>query len=186
MSGIRLGFIHPSGHTQCVANLVKLTYSFKTHIDTLFLITHTSTFNISLQALVLIHQITASLTSSTRPSASTSTSDAAPASASFATSLADRFYRTLYASLADARLATSNKQAMYLNLLFKALRGDAHVERVRAVVRRFVQVLAVGIGGAGGAEFVAGGLYLLGEVSAFAAEISGIWRADLFFLYFWG
>ncbi|OSX62863.1 hypothetical protein POSPLADRAFT_1065929 [Postia placenta MAD-698-R-SB12] len=134
--------------------------TFKAHIDTLFLITHTSTFNISLQALLLVLQITTSLSAHHPSQPSTS---AAPAS-SFATALTDRFYRTLYASLADARLAESNKQAMYLNLLFKALKADRNVERVAAFVRRFVQVLAVGVGGGGGAEFVAGGLYLLGEL----------------------
>ena len=51
---------------------------------------------------------------------------------------------------------------MYLNLLFKSLKVDANSERVKAFVKRFVQVL--GCGGGGGTEFIAGGLYLLGEV----------------------
>lgn len=132
--------------------------SLNKHIDTLFLITHTSTFNISLQALVLIQQITASLI----PLASTSTS-----SSSTSKSITDRYYRTLYASLHDTRLATSSKQAMYLNLLFKSIKADAgnfEGERVKAVVRRFVQVLVSGGGGA--TEFIAGGLFLLGEVKS--------------------
>ena len=53
---------------------------------------------------------------------------------------------------------------MYLNLLFKALKADQNIERVKAFVRRFVQVLVAGVGGSGGAEFIAGGLYLLGEL----------------------
>ena len=130
------------------------------HIDTLFLITHTSTFNISLQALVLIQQISSSLSGSQgKPSQS-------QAQLTLARSITDRYYRTLYASLHDTRLATSSKQAMYLNLLFKSLKadvgGDGGVERIKAVVRRLVQVLVSGGGGA--TEFVAGGLYLLGEV----------------------
>ena len=83
---------------------------------------------------------------------------------SFFATLTDRFYRTLYASLSDQRLGTSNKQAMYLNLIFKALKADYNLERVKAFVRRFIQILVVGIGGSGGVEFIAGGLYLLGEV----------------------
>lgn len=130
---------------------------FVKHMDTLFLITHTSTFNISLQALLLILQVTTSLPASTP---STSKEGASV----FSTSLKDRFYRTLYSSLLDQRLATSNKQAMYLNLLFKALKADTNVERVKAFVRRFIQILAVGVSGTGGVEFIAGGLYLLGEV----------------------
>ncbi|KAF8063503.1 CBF/Mak21 family-domain-containing protein [Lyophyllum atratum] len=132
------------------------------HIDTLFLITHTSTFNISLQALVLIQQIAGSLISSTSASSSSTSK-----------SITDRYYRTLYDSLHDTRLASSSKQAMYLNLLFKSIKADAgntDGERVKAIVRRFVQVLATGGGGA--TEFIAGGLYLLGEVSFFILTLS--------------
>ncbi|SJL06413.1 uncharacterized protein ARMOST_09749 [Armillaria ostoyae] len=126
------------------------------HIDTLFLITHTSTFNISLQALVLIQQIAASLSTVKASSSSSS---------SLSKSIIDRFYRTLYDSLHDARLASSSKQAMYLNLLFKAIKADVgkvEGERVKALVRRFVQILVSG--GNGATEFVAGGLFLLGEL----------------------
>jgi ribosome biogenesis protein MAK21 len=130
--------------------------SINKHIDTLFLITHTSTFNISLQALVLIQQITVSFSS--------------PSTSSMAKSISDRYYRTLYASLHDTRLATSSKQAMYLNLFFKSVKADAgndDGERVQALMRRFIQVLVSGGGGA--TEFTAGGLYLLGEVSLFSS-----------------
>ncbi|KAI9058885.1 hypothetical protein FKP32DRAFT_1596755 [Trametes sanguinea] len=131
---------------------------FQKHIDTLFRITHTSTFNISLQALTLILQISTTLSSpTTKPSTSSQSSV-------FSTSLRDRFYRALYASLIDPRLATSNKQALYLNLVFKALKADHDAQRAAAFVRRFVQVLASGVGAGGAVEFVAGGLYLLGEV----------------------
>ncbi|PPR06506.1 hypothetical protein CVT24_002634 [Panaeolus cyanescens] len=129
------------------------------HIDTLFLITHKSTFNISLQALVLIQQISASLMGSSTPSAN-------DASSSTAKSISDRYYRTLYASLQDTRLATSSKQAMYLNLLFKSIKADVghspDNERIKALLRRFLQVLVSG--GSGATEFTAGGLYLLGEL----------------------
>ena len=133
---------------------------FKKHIDTLFLITHKSTFNISLQALMLILQVISTLSTALPSSSEGNTT---------ATSLSDRFYRTLYASLSDHRLSTSNKQAMYLNLLFKSLKVDTNIDRVKAFVRRFVQILVIGVGGAGGTEFVAGGLYLLGEVDLFEA-----------------
>ena len=121
---------------------------FKKHLDTLFLITHRSTFNITLQALLLIHQISTTASSTLSSSAG---------------SIADRFYRTLYASLYDPRLSTSSKQAMYLNLLLKCIKSDKNLDRAKAFVRRFIQILASGCGG--GAEFIAGGLHLLGEVS---------------------
>ena len=90
---------------------------------------------------MLIHQVSAA-----RPSSS----------------IADRFYRTLYASMVDPRLVGSAKQAMYLNLLFKALKEDKNHARVKAFVKRFVQVL-----GLHRPEFICGGLFLLGEVCAF-------------------
>ncbi|KIK41026.1 hypothetical protein CY34DRAFT_806572 [Suillus luteus UH-Slu-Lm8-n1] len=125
--------------------------SLNKHIDTLFLITHTSTFNTSLQALLLIQQISSSL--SHLPESSSS---------ALSKSIVDRYYRTLYQSLHDGRLASSSKQTMYLNLLFKSLKADDNSERVKSFVRRFVQVLASG--SAGGIEFIVGGLYLLGEL----------------------
>lgn len=140
----------------------KENFRLSKHIDTLFLITHKSTFNISLQALVLIQQIAASISS--QPSSSSSST--------ISKSIVDRFYRTLYESLHDVRLATSSKQAMYLNLLFKSIKADVGTgtgDRVKALVRRFVQVLVSG--GSGASEFVAGGLFLLGEVSVYTKQV---------------
>ena len=115
---------------------------FDKHMDTLFLLAHTSTFNISLRALTLIQQMAAS----------------SPASSP----LVPRFYRALYATLLDPRLHTARNQALFLNLLFKSVKADLNQARVMTFVKRFCQVL---VSGFGGSEFVAGGLWLLGEVS---------------------
>ncbi|KAI9463219.1 CBF/Mak21 family-domain-containing protein [Lactarius psammicola] len=112
-----------------------------THMGTLFLLVHTSTFNISLQALTLIQQIATSFPSNSP--------------------IVSRYYRALYATLLDSRLHTTRNQALFLNLLFKSLKGDSEQARVMAFVKRFCQVLASGFGGS---EFVAGGLWLLGEL----------------------
>ena len=91
---------------------------YEVHMETLFKITHSSNFNTSIQALVLINQVTvkAGLNS-------------------------DRYYRTLYESLFDPRLVNSSKQGIYLNLLYKSLKQDAsNVERVEAFVKRILQV----------------------------------------------
>lgn len=72
---------------------------------------------------------------------------------------ADRFYRTLYESLLDPRLATSSKQALYLNLLFKALKNDVNVRRVKAFVKRLVQIL-----GLHQPSFICGIFYLIREL----------------------
>lgn len=72
---------------------------------------------------------------------------------------ADRFYRTLYESLLDPRVATSSKQSMYLNLLYKALKNDLNVKRVKAFVKRIVQVL-----GLHQPSFICGVFYLIREL----------------------
>lgn len=87
------------------------------HLDTLFRITHSSNFNTAIQALMLVQQL-----SVTKHIA------------------VDRYYKTLYESLLDARLIRSSKQALYLNLLFRSLKNDVDVRRVKAFVKRMLQV----------------------------------------------
>ncbi|KDQ16483.1 hypothetical protein BOTBODRAFT_156893 [Botryobasidium botryosum FD-172 SS1] len=113
---------------------------FDRHIDTLFRITHRATFNVSIQALMLIQQVVASKKT-----------------------VSDRFYRALYESLIDPRLANSSKQAMYLNLLFKAVKADPSQQRVAAFVKRILQGLEMHQ-----PAFICGTLYLLGELVKFA------------------
>src|SRR5437762_2562501 len=71
----------------------------------------------------------------------------------------DRFYRTLYESLLDPRVVTSSKQALYLNLLYKALKADLNVKRVKAFVKRLVQIL-----GLHHPSFICGVFYLIREL----------------------
>ncbi|KAI0295053.1 CBF/Mak21 family-domain-containing protein [Multifurca ochricompacta] len=111
------------------------------HMNTVFLLVHTSTFNISLRALTLIQQISASSPTSSP--------------------VVSRYYRALYATLLDSRLYTTRNQALFLNLLFRSLKADTEKSRVMAFVKRFCQIL---VSGFGGSEFVAGGLWLLGEL----------------------
>lgn len=106
------------------------------HIDTLFRITHSSNFNTSIQALMLIQQLTSSHQVAN-----------------------DRFYRTLYESLLDPRVATSSKQSLYLNLLFKSLKSDLNIRRVKAFVKRIVQVL-----GLHQPSFICGVFFLIREL----------------------
>lgn len=72
----------------------------------------------------------------------------------------ERFYRTLYESLLDPRLATSSKQALYLNLLYRSLKGDIDVRRVKAFVKRMLQILNLQQ-----PSFVCGILFLIIELS---------------------
>lgn len=108
------------------------------HVNTLYRVTHSANFNTSVQALILLFQI--------------SQKDQ---------NLTDRFYRTLYESLLDPRLSVSSKLRLYLNLLFKAVKQDTNIERVKAFAKRMVQIsnhwLNIGV--------VAGVVYLLVELS---------------------
>ncbi|KAH8592441.1 CBF/Mak21 family-domain-containing protein [Bisporella sp. PMI_857] len=106
------------------------------HMDTLFKITHSSNFNTSIQALMLIEQL-----STTKHLAT------------------DRFYRTLYESLLDPRLVTSSKHALYLNLLFRALRSDLNIKRVKAFAKRLLQIITLHQ-----PPFICGVLYLIREL----------------------
>ncbi|RYO98026.1 hypothetical protein DL766_006393 [Monosporascus sp. MC13-8B] len=117
--------------------------TIESHLDTLFRITHSSNFNTGIQALMLIQQLSASRLIAT-----------------------ERFYRTLYESLLDPRLATSSKQALYLNLLYRSLKGDVDVRRVKAFVKRMLQVLNLHQ-----PSFVCGIIYLVIELSAVFTDL---------------
>ncbi|KAK4250880.1 CBF/Mak21 family-domain-containing protein [Corynascus novoguineensis] len=108
------------------------------HLDTLFRITHSSNFNTSVQALMLIQQLATSKQLAV-----------------------DRFYRTLYESLLDPRLVTSSKHALYLNLLFRAMKNDVDVRRVKAFAKRLLQVLSLHQ-----PSFTCGVLFLVAELQA--------------------
>ena len=105
-------------------------------MDTLFKVTHSSNFNTSVQALMLIEQLV-----------------------SVHQGTADRFYRTLYESLLDPRLLTTSKQTLYLNLLFKALRSDLNIKRIKAFIKRLFQVISMHQ-----APFVCAAIYLIREL----------------------
>lgn len=105
-------------------------------MDTLFRITHSSNFNTSIQALMLIEQL-----STTKHLA------------------VDRFYRTLYESLLDPRLVNSSKHALYLNLLYRALKADVNIKRVKAFAKRMLQIVTLHQ-----PPFICGIIYLIREL----------------------
>ena len=115
-------------------------------MDMLFKITHSSNFNTSIQALILIQQLAASKRIAE-----------------------DRFYRTLYESLLDPRLITSSKHAMYLNLLFRSIKADLNVRRVKAFAKRLLQVISLHQ-----PPFICGVLYLLRELQGTFPGLSSL------------
>ncbi|XP_055942915.1 CCAAT/enhancer-binding protein zeta-like [Argiope bruennichi] len=86
-------------------------------LDAMYRLVHMVSFNISVQALMLIFQVLDS-------------SD----------SVSDRFYGVLYRKLLDPALSSSSRQASVLNLVFRALKKDVAVVRVKAFVKRLLQV----------------------------------------------
>lgn len=109
---------------------------FESQLNTLFEVTHSSNFTTSISAMTLIQQISAAKHSS-----------------------ADRFYRTLYESLLDPRLITTSKQIQYLNLLYKSLKADISIMRVKAFVKRLLQIIHLHE-----PPFICGILYLINEL----------------------
>lgn len=114
------------------------------HLDTLFKIAHSSNFNTGIQALLLIQHLSAARNLGS-----------------------DRFYRTLYESLLDPRLITSSKQALYLNLLLRALKNDVDVRRVKAFAKRMLQVA-----GLHQPPFICGLLYVISHLRQTFPDLS--------------
>ncbi|KAJ1551596.1 hypothetical protein HK096_007420, partial [Nowakowskiella sp. JEL0078] len=113
---------------------------FDGHVNTLFTVVHIGTFNTSVQSLSLIFQVQSSRKT-----------------------LSDRFYRILYETLLDTRLYYSSKQAIYLNLLFRAMKADTSLNRVRAFIKRIIQTCAY-TGGTSQVPLVCGSLFLVSEI----------------------
>ena len=116
------------------------------HLDTLFKITHSSNFNTSVQAMILIQQMSSSHQASS-----------------------DRFYRTLYESLLDARLVSSSKQQLYLNLLHRSLKADLNLKRVKAFVKRILQILSLH-----DAAFICASFFLLKDLETAFPALTGL------------
>uniref|UniRef100_A0A3Q2Y8S1 CCAAT enhancer binding protein zeta n=1 Tax=Hippocampus comes TaxID=109280 RepID=A0A3Q2Y8S1_HIPCM len=91
----------------------------KEQTDTLFKVVHTVKFNTAVQALMLLFQVMDDQQTTS-----------------------DRYYVALYRKLLDASLSTSTRQNMFLNLLFKSLKADTVLRRIRAFIKRLLQVSA--------------------------------------------
>lgn len=120
--------------------------SLSQHLDTLFKITHSSNFNTSVQAMMLIQQMSSSHQASS-----------------------DRFYRTLYESLLDTRLVSSSKQQLYLNLLHRSLKADLNIKRVKAFAKRILQILSLH-----DASFICAAFFLLKDLETTFPALRGL------------
>ncbi|WAR19175.1 CEBPZ-like protein [Mya arenaria] len=105
-------------------------------LDHLYKIVHIVNFNTSLQALMLLYQVM-------------DTSQ----------NISERYYSALYRKLSDPAIKTSSKQAAFLNLLFKSIKKDECERRVKAFIKRLLQICAYQQ-----PNFTCGAMLLLSEV----------------------
>ncbi|XP_078727972.1 LOW QUALITY PROTEIN: CCAAT/enhancer-binding protein zeta-like [Lampetra fluviatilis] len=121
-------------------------------LNTLFRVAQVSSFNTGVQALMLLFQVMDSQQA-----------------------LSDRYYSALYRKLLDPGLSSSSKPSMFLNLLYKSLKADVVARRVKAFVKRLLQVAC-----AQSAAFVCAALLLVSEVLRMRPELRSILdtRAD--------
>uniref|UniRef100_A0A673T359 CCAAT/enhancer-binding protein zeta n=1 Tax=Suricata suricatta TaxID=37032 RepID=A0A673T359_SURSU len=105
-------------------------------VDTLFKVLHVVNFNTSVQALMLLFQVMNSQQT-----------------------ISDRYYAALYRKMLDPGLMLCSKQAMFLNLVYKSLKADIVLRRVKAFVKRLLQVTCEQM-----PPFICGALYLVSEI----------------------
>ncbi|ELW63963.1 CCAAT/enhancer-binding protein zeta [Tupaia chinensis] len=105
-------------------------------VDTLFKVLHAVNFSTSVQALMLLFQVMNSQQT-----------------------ISDRYYMALYRKMLDPGLMMCSKQAMFLNLVYKSLKADIVLRRVKAFVKRLLQVTCGQM-----PPFICGALYLVSEI----------------------
>lgn len=106
------------------------------HTPVLFRLVHSKSFNVGVQALMLLYQLLAKNNT-----------------------VSDRLYRALYAVLLSPGLSKSTKVEMFLGLVFKAIKSDINSKRMAAFSKRLMQVALQGA-----PQFACGCLLLLSEV----------------------
>ncbi|XP_077366500.1 CCAAT/enhancer-binding protein zeta isoform X2 [Festucalex cinctus] len=119
-------------------------------MDTLFKVVHMVKFNTAVQALMLLFQVM-----------------------NAEQSVSDRYYSALYRKLLDAGLSTSSRQNMFLNLLYKSLKADTVPRRIKAFIKRLLQVSAEQ-----GANFACGALFLVSEVMRAKPELKTLLKEE--------
>jgi len=115
-------------------------------METMHKLVHVVSFNTAIQALTLLYQVMDSKAAVT-----------------------DRFYSALYKTILDPSLPTSSKQAMFLNLLFKSMKKDQCVARIKAFIKRLLQVCEYQP-----SHVICGILFLISQVLSSRQDLSSI------------
>ncbi|PBC32396.1 CCAAT/enhancer-binding protein zeta [Apis cerana cerana] len=87
------------------------------HIDSVYKVVHIGSFNVSLNALNLLYQVSKDEAQS------------------------NRFYSAFYRKLLDLQIGIANKRALFLNLLFRVLQNDHNKQRSYAFIKRTLQII---------------------------------------------
>ncbi|XP_044014892.1 CCAAT/enhancer-binding protein zeta-like [Aphidius gifuensis] len=93
------------------------TIKLNEHIDSVYKVVHVGSFNVSLNALSLLHQVVGN-----NPEQE------------------NRFYTAFYRKLFDPQIALAQKKAVFLNLLYRVMMKDQNLSRVFAFIKRVLQV----------------------------------------------
>jgi ribosome biogenesis protein MAK21 len=70
-------------------------------------------------------------------------------------------------------LTASSKQALYLNLVFKSLKSDTNIPRIKSFIKRIVHITSIHSPG-----FTCGVLFLLSELVSSRPELKSLWSTD--------
>ncbi|KAL7293378.1 hypothetical protein TKK_0013144 [Trichogramma kaykai] len=87
------------------------------HINSVYKVVHIGSFNVSLNALCLLFQVTGK-----------------------DPKLSGRFYSAFYKKLLDPAIGTAAKKSVFLNLLYRVMRNDESIPRIQAFIKRILQV----------------------------------------------
>ncbi|CAI5466910.1 unnamed protein product [Closterium sp. Yama58-4] len=113
-----------------------VTEVIETHTPLLFRMVHAASFNLGVQALLLLFQLMAK-----------------------SAALSTRYYRALYSVLFSPALAKSSKGPMFMALVFKSMKADVNLPRIAAFAKRLLQVALQQQ-----ATFACGALLLISQV----------------------
>lgn len=106
------------------------------NLNTLFKLVHVTSFNVSIQALMLLSQVVDSRDD-----------------------MLHRYYNALYKKMFELEWRNSSKQTYFLNLLFNSVKKDEAVPRIKAFVKRLLQICF-----SQNSPFVCGSFMLISEV----------------------
>ena len=83
------------------------------NLNTLFKLVHVTSFNVSMQALMLLNQVIDSRDD-----------------------MIHRYYNALYKKMFDLEWRNTSKQTFFLNLLFNSIKKDEALPRIKVILNR--------------------------------------------------